>query len=78
MKRNRQHWALTQALALLGESPTPRLNALYSDARRTWLGRQCAAVDLHELLLVILHDRNEVDHVDDLQIRCAYEIRRTA
>lgn len=79
MKRNRQHWALTQALALLGDSnPIPRLNALYRDARREWLARRSATNDLHELLLVMLHARTEVTPEDDAQIRLAYEIRRAA
>lgn len=74
-----QYHALHNALALVGDgSPTPRLDRLYADARRTWLSLGYCDLDLHSLLLVMGRLMVEVDESDNLQLRLAYGIKEAA
>lgn len=56
--------------------PKPRLEALYTDARRTWLESKSAAYDLHAFLVAAAFERREVSVEDDAQLRLAYGIPR--
>lgn len=81
MRHPHRHGNLEQALALVGESKTPRLDRLYQDARSTWLALPKAGerMDaLHKLVMALLHETVEVDAGDDAQIRSAYEIKGAA
>jgi hypothetical protein len=55
--------------------PTPLLNKLYADARRTWLGRPHADAELHRLVMDLMHRRDEVSADEDRALRGKHGIR---
>jgi hypothetical protein len=55
--------------------PTPVLNRLYADARRTWLGRPHADAELHRLVMDLMHRRDEVSADEDRALRGKHGIR---
>lgn len=70
--------AIEQAIGRFADytDPKPRLEALYADARVTWLNGRSAGYDLHALLIAMAFETKEVDPGDDAQLRDAYGIRR--
>ena len=55
-------------------APTPRLNKLYSDARRTWLEGRGVNEPLGRLMLDLLRETDEISPEDDAQLRLAYGV----
>lgn len=75
---SRQAAAYEAALGRFADytDPKPRLEALYTDARKAWLDSRGPAHDLHQLLILMVFETKEVDLGDDAQIRDAYGIPR--
>ena len=65
-----------QGLRLPSNPPAPIRTALYGDVYAAWLDSRGPGNDLHELLMLLLHLRDEVEPSDDAQVREFYGVPR--